>query len=95
MSTILEDFYHQLRIDKHKDMLYLYDRDTLHHESTNSKEIKKLFNRFVDLRNENNIIPNQPMLICGYCHWVKEDGSRPVSHGICDKCYKKEMKELK
>ena len=95
MRTIFEDNYHQLRIDKHRDMYYLYDRNTLHHESTDPAEIKKLFNRFVNLRNENRIIPNKPMLICGYCHWIKEDGSRPVSHGICDDCYKEVMKELK
>ncbi len=29
---------------------------------------------------------NQPMTICSWCETVLNEGTGPISHGICDEC---------
>lgn len=33
--------------------------------------------------------------ICAWCQKILEDGTEPVTHGICPECFKRELESVK
>jgi hypothetical protein len=42
---------------------------------------------------DNNKRQEEVKIICAWCGKVKQEGSEPISHGICDRCCDRELKK--